>query len=228
VAKKQPTDEFEMSQTQRKRVGKARTGAENRLSTIMKRIIDSDYGSLEELVAGCKSYSIGEIRAFLNHIMAAWRANELNPAAMYALLKFVYMYLDQPGIEINFRNRTPIPICYFPSFLPASASLLHSYLKILSFAVALFPLDETDRHLKEFIEKERPPVVLFTIAQFLHVNPLRRLVAYLHDRNLKIFIGGIPFAYDESLKRAFPGCIFPYDLAELTLLLENSLGGEPG
>ena len=202
------------------------TGSENRLSALMKRIIDSDYGSTEELVAGCDSYSIGEIHAFLNHIIAAWRANELNPAAMYASLKFVYMYLDQPRIEIIFKNRTPIPICYFSSFLPVSASLLHSYLKTLSFAVALFPLGETDRHLKEFIEKERPPAVLFTIAQFLHVNPLRQLVAYLHDRNLKIFIGGIPFVYDESLKQAFPGCIFPCDLNELTLLLEDSLRGD--
>ena len=103
----------------------------------------------------------------------------------------------------------------------------NSYLRTLSFAVGLFPLDETDRHLREFIEKKRPPVVIFTISQFLHVHPLTKLVPYLHDRNLKIFIGGIPFVYDGSLKRAFPDCVFPSDLTELTLLLENSLKGEP-
>ena len=198
----------------------------NRLSTLMKRIIDSDYGSMEELVASSDSYSIGELHTFLNDIIAAWRANELTPAAVYALLKFVYIYLEQPGVQISFRNRPPIPICYFSSYLPASACLLHSYLKTLSFAVALFPLNKTDRHLREFIEKKRPLAVLFTISQFLHIHPLRQLVPYLHDRNLKTFVGGIPFVYDENLKIAFSGCIFPRDLTELTLLLESSLKGD--
>ncbi len=213
--------------TKRKQTEEALTGSENKLSTIMKRIINSDYGSMEELVGGPESYSIGEIHAFLNDIIAAWRANELTPAAMYALLKFVYMYLGQPRIQISFKNRPAIPICYFSSCLVPSASLLHSYLKTLSFAVALFPLGETGHHLREFIEKKRPPVVIFTISQFLHVHPLTKLVPYLHDRNLKIFIGGIPFVYDESLKQVFPGCIFPRDLNELTLLLENSLKDDP-
>jgi hypothetical protein len=219
--------ELETSQTQRRRAEEALTGSENRLSTLMKRIIDSDYDLMEELVAGSDSYSIDEIHAFLNHIIAAWSANELTPAAMYALLKFVYLYLDQPRIQISFKNRPPIPICYFSSYLPPSAFLLYSYLKSLSFDVALFALDETERYLGEFIERQRPPLVLFTISEFLYVNPLRQLVSCLHDRNLRIVIGGIPFVYDESLKRAFSGCIFPRDLTELTLLLENSFKGEP-
>jgi len=225
--KEQLINGLETSQTERKRAEEALTGSENRLSPLMKRIIHSDYTTIEELVAGSVSYSIDEIHDFVNHIMAAWRANELTPAAMYALLKFVYMYLEQPKIQISFKNRPPIPICYFSSYLPPSASLLHSYLKTLSFAVTFFPLDETDRHLREFIEKKRPPVVLFTISQFLHVHPLRQLVPYLQDRNLKIFIGGIPFVYEESLKRAFSDCIFPRNLTELTLLLENSVKEEP-
>lgn len=226
MTREQPVNEFEMSQTQRRRAEKALAESKNRPSALMRRIMDSEWGSLEELVAGSESYSIGEIHAFLNHIIAAWRANELSPAAVYASLKFVHMYLDQPRIQISFKNRTPIPICYFSSFLPVSASLLHSYLKTLSFAVALFPLDETDRHLREFIETKKPPLAIFTVSQFLHVHPLRQLVPYLHHRNVKIFIGGIPFVYDESLKQAFPRCIFPYDLTELTLLLQKSLKGE--
>ena len=225
--KEQFINELETSHTRHKRDEAAWTVSENRLSTLRKRIINSDYGSMEELVAGSGSYSIGEIHAFLNHIIAAWKGNKLSPTAMCTLLRFAYIYLDQPGIPISFKNKPPIPICYFSSYLLAGASLLHSYLKTLSFSVALFPLAETDRHLKEFINKRRPPAVLFTISQFLHVHPLRQLVTNLHDRNLKIFIGGIPFVYDESLKQEFPGCTFPRNLAELTLLLENSLKGEP-
>jgi hypothetical protein len=203
------------------------TGSGNSLSTLMKRIVDSDYYSVEELAAGADIYTIGELHSFLDDVITAWRVNELTPAAMYALLKFVYIYLDQPGIQISFKNRPPIPICYFSSYVPLSASLLYSYLKTLSFAVGLFPLDETDRYLRELVEKKRPPVVIFTISQFLHVHPLTKLVPYLHDRSLTIFIGGIPFVYDETLKRPFPGCVFQSDLTELTLLLENSLKGEP-
>jgi hypothetical protein len=201
--------------------------SENRLITVMRRIIDSDYGSLEELVAGCGTYSIDEIHAFLDHVITTWAANELTPAAMYGLLKFIHMYLDQSRIHISFKNRPPIPICCFSSFLPSGAFLLHSYLKSLSFAVALFPLAETGHHLREFIEKEEPPAVIFTISQFLHVHPLGRLVPYAHDRNVKIFVGGIPFVYDQSLKQAFPGCIFPRSLTQLGLLLEKSLRGNP-
>ena len=225
--KEQLTNGSETSQTERRRAEQAVTGSGNRLSILMKKIIDSDYGSIEELVVGSEIYSIGEIHAFLNNIIVAWRAKELTPAAIYALLKFVHIYLDQPRIKFTFKNRTPIPICYFSSYLLPSASLLHSYLKTLLLATALFPLDETDRYLIEFIEKKRPPVVVFTISQFLHIHPLRQLVQYLHDKNVKVFIGGIPFEYDESLKQAFSGCIFPRDLTEMTLLLENSLKGEP-
>ena len=202
---------------------------ENRLGTLlMKRIMDSDYGSAEGLVAGSDIYSIGEIHAFLNQVIAGWRANELSPAATYSLLKFAYLYLEQPRIQISFKNQPPIPICYFSSYLPSSASLLHSYLKTLSFAVVLFPLDMTDRDLIEFIEKNRPPVVIFTISQFLHIYPLRQLVPHLRDRNLKIFVGGIPFVYDESLKQTFSGCVFARDLSELAQLLEKSLKEKPG
>ena len=217
---------LETSQTQRKWDEEVMTVSDNGFSTLMKRILDSDYSSMEELVAVSDSYSMDELHAFLNRIIAAWRANEVKSFAMYALLKFAYVYLDQPRIQISFKNRPSIPICYFSSYLLPSASLLYSYLKTLSFAVALFPLDKTDRHLREFIEKQRPPVVLFTISQFLHIDLLRQLVPYLHDRNLKIFIGGIPFVYNESLRQAFSDCIFPRDLSELTLLLEDSLKGE--
>ena len=225
--KEEPINGFETSPAQREPAEEPLTESGNRLSALMKRVIDSDYGSMEELVAGSGDYSIGQIHAFLNHIITAWKAIELNPAAMYALLRFVHIYLDQPRIKISFKNRPPIPICYFSSYLPSSASLLYSYLKTLSFAVALFPLDETDCHLREYIEKKRPPVVLFTISQFLHLDRLKQLVPYLHHRNLKTFIGGIPFVYDESLKRAFSGCTFPRDLTELTLLLEKSLKEDP-
>jgi len=219
-------EEAETSQTQRSRAEKTPAGLENRLSPLMNKIIESDYSSMEELVAGSESYSIGEIHTFINEIIVAWRAKELTPAAMYALLKFAHLYLEQPKTQISFKNRPPIPICYFSSYLPAGASLVHSYLKTLSFAVALFPLGETDNHLREFIEKKKPPAIIFSVSQFLHIYPLRQLVPYLHDRNLKTFVGGIPFMYDESLKQAFSGCIFPHDLPELTLLLENLLKEE--
>jgi len=199
-----------------------RDRSENKLGILMKRVIDSDYDSIEELVASSGICSIGEIHAFLNHIVAAWTANELTPAAMYASLKFAFMYLEQLRIKSRFKNRSPIPICYFSSYLSPSALLLHSYLKSLSFNVAPFSLAKTDQHLIEFIKKERPPAVIFTISQFLHIEPLRQLVPHLHHRNLWIFIGGVPFVYDENLKGEFSGCIFPHDLNELTLLLENS------
>ena len=201
-------------------------GEINGKRTLMNKIIESDYRSMEELVAGSESYSIGEIHAFLNEIIVAWRAKELTSAAMYALLKFAHLYLEQPKIQITFKNRPPIPICYFSLYLPAGASFVHSYLKTLSFDVALFPLGETDHPLREFIQKNRPPAIIFSVSQFLHIDSLRQLVPYLHDRNLKTFVGGIPFVYDDSLKQAFSGCIFPRDLPELALLLENSLKEE--
>lgn len=219
-------EEAGTSQTQRSRTEKTRAGLENRLTPVANKIIESDYSSVEDLVLGPENYSIDEIHAFLNEIIVAWRAKELTPAAMYALLKFAHLYLELPKVQITFKNWPPIPICYFSSYLSPGASLVHSYLKTLSFAVELFTLGETEHHLREFIEKNKPPAIIFSVSQFLHIHSLRQLVPYLHDRNLKIFVGGIPFVYDDSLKQAFSGCIFPQDLLELTLLLENSLKEE--
>ena len=181
---------------------------------------------MDELLKESDKYSIDEIRGFLDHIIMKWEAYKLTPAAMNALLKFVYLFIDQPDIQIRFKNQTPFPICYFSSFLLPSASFLYSYLKTLSFAVRLFSLDKTERHLKESIEQQNPPAVLLTISQFLHVDAMAQLVPYLHTRNLTIIIGGIPFVYDQSLKRAFSDCLFPQDVTELVPLLENSMRGD--
>ena len=189
----------------------------------MKRIINSDYISMEELVKDSDTYSIDEIHFFLEHIIAKWGANELTPAAINALLRFVYVYLDRPDVQISYKNRTPLPICYFSSFLLPSALFLYSFLKTLSFTVTMIRLDKTDHDLKEYIKKMKPSVIIFTISQFLHVETLKQLVPHLLNRDLKIIIGGIPFVYDESMKQGFPDCIFPREMTELVLLLENSI-----
>ena len=197
--------------------------SENGLNILMKRIIKSDYISMEELVKDSDTYSIDEIHVFLDHIIAKWEANELTPAAINALLRFVYVYLDRPDVQISYKNRTPLPICYFSSFLHPSALFFYSFLKTLSFAVTMIRLDKTDHDLKEYIEKMKPSVIIFTISQFLHVETLKQLVPYLLDRDLKIIIGGVPFEYDESMKQGFSDCIFPRGMTELVLLLENSI-----
>ncbi|UCD38302.1 MAG: hypothetical protein JSW54_02135 [Fidelibacterota bacterium] len=191
----------------------------------MKRIIDSDYTSMEELVKDSEAYSIDELRDFLNHIITKWEANELAPASINALLRFIYVYLDRPDIQIRYKNCIPIPICYFTPYLPLCASLLYSFLKTMSFAVTLFSLCETDRNLKEYIKKMKPPVVLFSISHFLHVETLKQLLLHLRNKDLKIVIGGIPFVYDENMKQGFSDCVFPEDLTGLTLSLESYIKG---
>lgn len=194
----------------------------------MDRIIKSKYNSMEALVEIFGTISMEEIRIFLKRIMKAWETNEITQAAMYVSLKFIYMCLDQPKIQIDFKNQILIPICYFSSFLLPSVFLLYSYLKTLSFAVALFPLDKTEKHLREFLEKERPHMIIFTLSQFLHVEALMKIVPYLHKRKLKVFIGGIPFIYEESLKGNFPNCYFPRDISELGLMLQNFINEGKG
>ncbi len=192
-----------------------------KITFLLDRIIKSKYNSIEALVEIFGTISMEEIRIFLKRIMTAWETKEITQAAMYISLKFIYMYLNQPKIQIDFKHQILVPICYFTSFLLPSASLLYSYLKTLSFAVGLFPLDKTEKHLREFLEKERPYAIIFTLSHFLHVEALMNIVPYLHKRKLKIFIGGIPFMYDESLKGNFPNCYFPQDISELGLILQN-------
>lgn len=199
---------------------------ENRLSNILEKISNSDYNSMEELVEGSDRYSIDEIRIYLDYVVESWRANKITIAAMNSAFKFVYMYLARPDIQINFKNQIEIPICYYSPFLILSASFLYSYLKTLCFAVELFPLSTTCRHLKEFIDKNSPRMIIFTISQFLDIEALKKIIPYLHKRNLKIFVGGIPFVYNKNLKQEFPDCIFPEDIAELALLLNNSIKEE--
>lgn len=199
-----------------------------KITSIMDRIIKSKYNSIEPLVEIFGTISMEELRIFLKRIMKARETNEITQAAMHVLLKFVHIYLDQPKIQIDFKNQISIPICYFSSFLLLSASLLYSYLKTLSFAVALFPLDKTEKHLRAFLEKERPHVIIFTLSQFLYVEALMKIVPYLHKRKLKIFIGGIPFMYEESLKGNFPNCYFPQDISELGRILQNFINEGKG
>ena len=187
----------------------------------MEKIINSDYISIEALVENADNYAYEEIRSFLENIIEEWSTNNISLATMTATLKFVHIYLDQSKLKFNFKNRISIPICYFSSFLLLGAIFLYSYLKNLSFKVALFPLNKTDRHLKKFIENKKPSMIICTLSQFLHIEALKKIIPYLHNNNLKIFIGGISFVYDKDLKKKFADCLFPKNINELTQLLEN-------
>lgn len=192
----------------------------------MERIITSQYDSIDELIECSATYSIEEIHNLIEYIIEEWKLNKLTAVAMYALFNFIHDYLNQPKININFKNRITIPICYFSSFLLMSASILYSYLKTLYFSVKLFSLDQTEKHLIKFIEKENPSLIIFTLSQFIHVNALKKLIPSLHKRNLKIFIGGIPFSYDESMKNEFPNCFFPKNKKDLSLKLTQFIKEE--
>jgi len=196
---------------------------ETRLSIIMEKIISSDYRTIDDLVEKSDKYSLDEIRDYLDHIIEMWRENKITLAAMNSAFKFAHMYLKRPDIRIVIKNQTLIPICYYSSFLHLSALFFYLYLKSLSFAVKLFPLNTTDRHLREYIEKNKPTIIIFTLWQFIDLEDLKKLIPYLHKKNLKIFIGGIPFVYNNKLKLDFPDCIFPEDIDELALFLNNSI-----
>jgi ABC-type molybdate transport system substrate-binding protein len=189
----------------------------------MERIISSDYRTIEDLVEKSDKFSLDEVRDYLDHTLEMWRENKITLAAMNAVFKFAYMYLERPDIRIATKNQKLIPIGYYSSFKHLSALFLYLYLKSLGFSVKLFPLNTTDKHLKEYIEKNKPTIIIFTLWQFIDLEDLKKLIPYLHKKNLKIYIGGIPFVYNKNLKLDFPDCIFPEDIDELVLLLNNSL-----
>ena len=117
------------------------------------KIISADYDSMDNLLESQNNLFLDEIGAFLEQVIILWERNEVTVASMNIALKFAHMCLDQPDIHIKFKNRTPLPICYFSSFQILASSFLYSSLKSLSFDVKLFSLNETDKLLKEFIEK---------------------------------------------------------------------------
>lgn len=195
----------------------------NKLSFTMERIIESNYRSIEKLVKESHIFPFEEVRNFLEQAIERSKTNKISFVALNAYLKFAYLYLNQDKLQFNFKNLTPIPICYFSSYLLLGASFLYSYLKSLSFDVRLFSVNKTDDYLREFIEEKRPSMIIFTISQFLHVERLKKLIPYLLNNNLEILIGGIPFNYDKDLKNKFPKSVFPRDMNELVHLLEDNM-----
>lgn len=199
---------------------------EIKLHRIMESIINSEYNSIDQLIESSGTYSIEEIHDILEQIIVDWNLNKLKPVSVYALFKFFYKYLEKPKIQITYKNRKTIPICYFSSFLIMSALFLYSYLKTLSFEVELYSLHHTDKHLKQYLRKENPALIIFTLTQFGHLGALKKLLPYLHKRNLEVYCGGIPFLYDENLKKEFPNCKFPSDMKALSLSLTKLLKEE--
>jgi len=196
---------------------------EIKLQSIIERIINSEYNSIDQLIESSGTYSIEEIHDILEQIIIDWNLNKLNQVSTYALLKFFYKYLEKPKIQITYKNRKTIPICYFSSFLLMSALFLYSYLKTLSFDIELYSLQQTDKHLKQYLQKENPASIIFTLTQFIHLEALKKLLPYLHKRNLEVYLGGIPFLYDENLKKEFPNCKFPSDMIALSLSITQLL-----
>lgn len=199
---------------------------EIKLHSIMERIINSEYNSIDQLIESSGTYSIKEIHDILEQIIKDWNLNKLKPVSAYALFKFFYKYLEKPKIQITYKNRKTIPICHFSSFLIMSTLYLYSYLKTLSFDVKLYSLHHSDKHLKQYLQKEHPALIIFTLRHFVHLGALKKLIPYLHKRNLNVYLGGIPFLYDENLKKEFPNCKFPSDMKALSLSIEKLLKEE--
>lgn len=176
---------------------------------------------MDSLLESQNKFFLDEIYNFLEQVITLWQKNEITLAAMNTALKFAHKYLDQPDIQIKFKNRTPIPICYFSSYLILAGSFLYSSLKSLSFNLKLFSLNKTDKLLREFIEKRKPSAIIFTMTQYYHAEIFKELVIYLHNKKLKVFVGGVPFNYDENFKGGFPDCIFPDDIHHLSQLLND-------
>ena len=191
--------------------------SEIKLSHILERIINSEYNSIDQLIEISGTYSTEEIHDILEQIIIEWNLNKLKQASAYALFIFFYKYLEKSKIHIAHKNRITIPICYFSSFLIMSALFLYSYLKTLSIDVELYSLHQSDKYLKQYIQKENPPLIFFTLNQFVHLEALKKLLPYLHKRNLEVYLGGIPFLYDENLKKKFSNCKFPSDMKALSL-----------
>jgi len=192
----------------------------------MERIINSEYNSIDQLLEISGTYSIEEIHNILEQIIVDWNLNKLNPVSAYALFKFFYKYLENSKIQITYKNRKTIPICYFSSTLIMSALFLYSYLKTLSIEVELYSLHQTDKHLKQYLQRDNPAMIIFTLTQFAHLEALKKLLPYLHKRNLEVYLGGIPFLYDGNLKKKFPKCKFPSDMKALSVSITKLLKEE--
>jgi len=170
-----------------------------------------------------KNYSAEDIQTFINHIEMAWWRNELSPAALHALLKLANIHVARNNLKITFINNPPIPICYFSPLLPPAANLLRLYLNTVQIDVNLFSLQKSNRRLLNYVRSKRPPAVLFTVPHFMEVKRLTKIVKLLIDKNLVVFLGGIPFVYHIELKEQFTGCVFPRDLGELAVKLNSVL-----
>ena len=193
-----------------------------KLTSIVKRIISSEYESIEDLIRYSERFDDETIQKSLKQLMIEWKKNGLTVASLHVVLKFFRSYLEKTRTERQFQNMVPLPICYFSPFLLMGATYIYSYLLTSSIDVKLFQLDEKARELKEYVQTSRPPALIFTLAQFLHVDFLKDLCPFLHEHDLSVFVGGIPFKYDKELKDEFGACIFPRDVNELVFFLKHS------
>lgn len=195
---------------------------ENRINALIKKIARSEYRALGYLVRSSKSLTNDDIRKLLERIMTEWQRNIFSPASMHALMKFVYLCVRKREEGFSFKNRTPIPVCYYSRYIPISALLLYSHLTLSSFAVKLFSLWKTDQGIKKYIETENPGGIVLTMTHFVHLPYLSSLLPDIQERGSNIFLGGLAFDYDESLKRRYAGCVFPQSLDELVHILEKN------
>jgi len=131
--------------------------------------------------------------------------------------------VDNVKIHISPKNRIPIPICYYSSYIPLGTSYIYTNLKTHSLAMKLFQLDKNDNHLRTFIVNRKPPLIIFSINHFVHIKDLKKIIPFIHDKGLKVIIGGIAFIYDKSQKINFPECDFPHDVDELYILIKETL-----
>lgn len=195
------------------------------LQQILERIERSDYDEFQDLIELSETYQLRDIQDVLNSLLKAWTNNSITLAILHVQLKFIHTYLTQKSSSLTYANQIAFPIGYFSSFLRLNASFLHSFLTCRKIKVQLFQLNRGHGDLKQYVLSHKPKCALFTLSQFHYADQLKKILPFLHENEVQVFLGGKIFQYDSELKLLFPKCKFPNDLFELIDILKQFMGG---
>lgn len=159
--------------------------------------------------------SQGELVQLLDSTISSWNGKEIRPSHVYSIIELVNRRIRV--LDLTYSNDQPIPICYFSNIQTIGALMAKVYLETHNVATSFHGINnKVDLELLvHHWNIQRPSAIIFSFSSFQYIDVVQQHIEQLKSLTNKVFAGGLIFNLNGSLRKRFPGFLFPADLPDL-------------
>ena len=166
-----------------------------------------------------------DVKAMIDRLVRAWDSSQIRPSHVYSVIHMCSIALDSMNIE--YKNKEPVPLCYFSEIQTVGALLVNVYLRgnfIKPVLIRVKDQGDLDSKIAEW-GNNTPKAIIFSFSAINYIDIVKLRAPELKQLNTSMYAGGVVFKRSNKEKESLSFLKFPSSLNALVKQLENEIGG---